>query len=245
MTCIVRLYESPQLRDPVLIEGLPGIGLVANLATSHLIKELGARLFAEIFSSSFADIAITSGEGEFKFPVSRLYCNKAKNGGRDLILLYGDTQASTTQGQYELCWQILDLVENLGCKRVISIGGYRPGREVLEPKLYYAASDLEAAQEAANLGAEILSGRIFGVAGLLIGLCRLREMKGFCLLAETPGNYPDKAAAREILKTLNGILGLNLDLSKDIVTVGEMWGIEFSELKTHTDKREVPPEWFI
>ena len=244
MTCIVRLYEKPQLREPFLIEGLPGIGLVANLATSHLIKELDASLFGEILSSSFQDVAITTAEGGFNSPIGKLYCHKGKSGERDLILLYGNTQALTTRGQYELCWRILEAVQELGCKQVITLGGYRPGREVREPKIYYAASHLETARELKKLGAEVLSGQILGVAGLLIGLCKLREMKGFCLLAETPGESPDKAAAREILKVLTKVLGLDLDLSKDIA-IDETRGIGPFELRAYSRKQETPPEWFI
>ena len=111
MTCIVKLHERPQLNDPILIEGLPGIGLVANLATSFLIKELNARLFGEIFSSSFQDVALTTEKGKLRSPASKLYYHKKMNGERDLILLYGVTQALTARGQYELCWQILETVQ--------------------------------------------------------------------------------------------------------------------------------------
>lgn len=95
-----------------------------------------------------------------------------------------------------------------------------------------------------NIGAEILSGQIFGVAGLLIGLCELRKMKGFCLLAETTGDHPDKAAAKEILKVLARILELNLNLSADIA-VDESYAIGPFDLKALPYKREVQPEWFI
>ena len=46
MTCIVKVYEKPKLENPVLLEGLPGIGFVANIAALHLIRELKAKLFA-------------------------------------------------------------------------------------------------------------------------------------------------------------------------------------------------------
>ncbi|MEM3745588.1 MAG: PAC2 family protein, partial [Candidatus Bathyarchaeia archaeon] len=39
------MYDRPKLTDPVLIEGLPGIGLVANIAVAYLIKKLNAKLF--------------------------------------------------------------------------------------------------------------------------------------------------------------------------------------------------------
>ena len=40
MVCEVQVYEPPVLTDPVLIEGLPGIGFVANIAALHLVQEL-------------------------------------------------------------------------------------------------------------------------------------------------------------------------------------------------------------
>ncbi len=51
MVCKVEIYEKPKLNNPILIEGLPGIGFVANIAALHLIKELKAKKFAEIISA--------------------------------------------------------------------------------------------------------------------------------------------------------------------------------------------------
>ncbi|MEM2322586.1 MAG: PAC2 family protein, partial [Candidatus Bathyarchaeia archaeon] len=59
MVCEIKMYDRPKLTDPVLIEGLPGIGLVANIAVAYLIKKLNAKLFCEIKSSHFHDMAIT------------------------------------------------------------------------------------------------------------------------------------------------------------------------------------------
>jgi len=53
MVCSVEIYEKPQLNNPILIEGLPGIGFVANIAALHLINELKAKKFASIVSASF------------------------------------------------------------------------------------------------------------------------------------------------------------------------------------------------
>jgi proteasome assembly chaperone (PAC2) family protein len=35
MVLTVEFTEKPKLNDPILIEGLPGIGFVANIATLH------------------------------------------------------------------------------------------------------------------------------------------------------------------------------------------------------------------
>jgi len=209
------MYEKPALTNPVLIEGLPGIGFVANIAALHLIQELKAKPFAEIRSSSFQDFAITAENGDARFPVNELYYHKGRDRERDLIILYGNTQALTTVGQYELCGRVLDIADELGCRYIITLGGLRKGEKVeTPPKIYCAGSDQEALKDAFSLGAEIIEGQIFGVAGLLVGLGKLRGMKGYCLLAETPGYYPDASAAREVLKAISKMLYLNVDLSR-------------------------------
>lgn len=216
MVCTVQVYEKPVLRDPILIEGLPGIGFVANIASLHLIQELKAKLFAEIRSSSFQDFAMTAGDGKARFPTNELYYYKGKNAEeRDLIILYGNTQALTTVGQYELCGKVLDIAKESKCQYIITLGGLRRDEKLTEPpKLYCAASDPETLKEALNLGSEIIEGQIFGIAGLLVGLCKLWDMRGFCLLAETLGFYPDASAAREVLKAVNKMLHLDVDMNR-------------------------------
>jgi uncharacterized protein (TIGR00162 family) len=215
MVCTIQIKEKPILKTPVLLEGLPGIGFVANIATLHLIQELKAKLFAEIHSSSFQDLAVTSGKGEARFPASELYYYRGrKSQERDLIILYGNTQALTTFGQYELCGKVLDIAQELGCDSVITLGGLLREEKITEPKLYCAASDQETVKKALDLGAEIIEGQVFGMAGLLIGLCSLWNMKGFCLLAETPGFYPDTAAARQVLNAISKMLHLTVDIDR-------------------------------
>jgi uncharacterized protein (TIGR00162 family) len=249
MGCTVRLEAKPELKDAVLLEGLPGIGLVANIAVAYLIRKLNAKFLGEVSSPSFPDMSITDKEGFLKSPFCRLYYHKANDlGQRDLILLNGNTQALTRRGQYELCGCLLDLAEKLGCRNVITLGGYRPGRQVTKPNLYYAASDLETAREAASLGAEKLGGQIYGVAGLLVGMAAFRGMKGFCLLSETPGTYLDVEAARVALNAVSGLLGLKFSFEdlKDAEELADFLSpFDFGALAKEQRKEEAKPNWFI
>ena len=71
--CTVEISEKPELNNPVLIEGLPGIGFVANIAALHLITELKAKRFAQIVSASFQDFAVTTEGGGTRSPINELY----------------------------------------------------------------------------------------------------------------------------------------------------------------------------
>ncbi len=214
MVCSILFEEKPQLNNPILIEGLPGIGFVASIAALHLVNELKAKKFAEIVSSSFQDFAILTESGAARSPLNELYYFKRMDGGRDLIIWYGNTQALTTSGQYELCGKVLDIVENLGCRFAISLGGFKKDEFKGAPTIHSAASDEVTVQEALGLGTRMMVGHIFGMAGLVIGLSKLRDMKAFALLVDTVGTFPDANATRVALAALTKYLGLTLDLSK-------------------------------
>ena len=250
MVCTIEIYEKPKLNAPILIEGLPGIGFVANIATLHLINELKAKRFAEIVSASFQDFAVTTEGGGTRSPTNELYYYKREDGGRDLILWYGNTQALTTFGQYELCGKVLDITQELGCRFVISIGGFKKDEVQTVPAIYSAATDQETLKEALDLGTKVMVGHIFGIAGLLIGLGRLRNLKGFALLVDTLGMYPDANAARYALTTLGKYLNLNIDLSKLDATADqtkkilESFGL-IRNLAEEKKKEEQQLRWFI
>jgi hypothetical protein len=69
-------------------------------------------------------------------------------------------------------------------------------------------------EETMRLGADKIQGRVFGVAGILLGSAKLRGLRGFCILSETPGLYPDALAAKAALEFLSRYLAVAIDLSR-------------------------------
>ncbi len=249
MVCSIDISEKPVLNDPILIEGLPGIGFVANIAALHLIKELKAKLFVQIFSSSFQDFAITTDDGGARTPINELYYAK-RDGERDLIIWYGNTQALTTVGQYELVGKVLDIAQQFGCRFVISIGGFKKDEAAQVPGIYTTATDMDTMQQALDLGTKVMVGHVFGIAGLSVGMARIRDMKGFSLLIDTPGMNPDINAARYALLTLGKFLYLDVDLSgleasgEEIKKMLESFGV-IRSITEEKKKEEQQLRWFI
>jgi uncharacterized protein len=213
MVIEVDFDEKPVLNNPILIEGLPGIGFVANIAALHLINELKAKRFASIVSASFQDFAVTTSTGGARTPINELYFHKRTDGERDIIIWYGNTQALTTFGQYELCGKVLDIVKDMGCHLAISLGGFKKEEVKPVPSIYSAASNQETLKEIAELGTKVMVGHIFGIAGLVVGLCKLKGMKGFALLVDTLGMFPDVNATRFAMTSLSKFLKMEVDLS--------------------------------
>jgi uncharacterized protein (TIGR00162 family) len=250
MVCSIDINEKPKLNDPILVEGLPGIGFVANITALHLIKQLKAKKFAQLLSSSFQDFAVTSDDGTARSPVNELYYAKQGEGKRDLIIWYGNTQALTTVGQYELVGKVLDIVQELGCRFVISIGGFKKDEAQAVPGVYSTATDLETMQEALDLGTKVMVGHVFGIAGLSVGLAEIRGMKGFSLLVDTPGMEPDVNAAKYALDLVSKYLKLDVDLSELEATANEIKSMleSFGIIRSITEekkKEEQQLRWFI
>ena len=250
LVCSIDIYEKPDLNDPILIEGLPGIGFIANIASLHLIRQLKATRFVDVISASFQDFAVLTEKGNARSPINQLYYYKTENHQRDLIIWYGNTQALTTLGQYELCGKILDIVQDFGCKFVISLGGYKKDEVREIPILHSAATDQGTMKKALALNTRIMVGHIFGIAGLLLGLSKLRNIKGMALLADTVGMSPDSNATKHVILALEKLLSINVDKSnledtaKEIRHNLEPFGL-IRDLAEEKKKEEQQLRWFI
>jgi len=245
----VRVLKHVKLRSPVLIEGLPGLALVGRLAVGYLIEALGAEKFAELYSPHFPYYVIVDGDGRIRLPKGEFYYWLAPDRGPDLILLVGDSQAQTNEGQYEVAACVLDFARRCGAKTVITVGGYRT--EEGGSRVMCASTSKELLDKAVEAGATISppGSPIVGIAGLLLGLTGFMDMQALCLLGETRGHLPDPRAAKNVLRVLSRLLDIELDLSgldKSIEEAREMEralsDIEVGEVLAEEEKREEGPE---
>jgi uncharacterized protein (TIGR00162 family) len=210
--------KLPKLKNPVLIEGLPGIGNVGKLAVEHLIDSVKATKFAEIYSKDFPPQVFINTDGTIELVKNEFYYWKAKKKGqRDLILLTGDYQGLSSHGQYELVEKILDLAEETGVKEIFTLGGYGLGHEIQNPKVLCATTDKHLVKTMKKYGAVFKKnepgGGIVGASGLLLGLGQLRGFQGACFMGETPGYLVDPKSAKAVLNILIKITNVEVNLS--------------------------------
>ena len=211
--------KKPKLKKPMLIEGLPGIGNVGKLAVEHLIEDIKAVKFAELYSKDFPPQVFINTDGTIKLVNNEFYYWKAKKKNqRDLILLTGDYQGLSSHGQYELVEAILDIAEDFGAKEMITLGGYGLGHEIQEPKVLCATTNKQLVKTMKKYGAIFRKnepgGGIVGASGLLLGLGKLRGFEGTCFMGETPGYLVDPQSAKAVLKILTKVTNIDVNLSE-------------------------------
>ncbi len=214
---VVTYLERPKLNDPIFIEGLPGIGNVGKLAAEHLKDELKAVKFAEMISKYFPPQVLVQEDGQVKLVNNEFYYAK-REGKRDLVLLVGDYQGLTPEGQYELSDRVLKEITGLGVKQAFTLGGYGMGRIVTKPRVLGAATDLELVKEMEKHGVVFSRGEpgagIVGASGLVLGLGRLHGVRSVCLMGETSGYFVDPKSAQAVLQVLTKALDLDISFSE-------------------------------
>lgn len=215
---VVVFKERPVLKDPILVEGLPGVGNVGKLAAEHLVDQLKAVKFADIYSKYFPPQVLVNDAGTIKLVSNELYYVRRPTAKNDLIILIGDYQGLTPDGQYELSDRVLRIAKDLGVKRIFTLGGYGLGRMIDKPRVLGAATDPELVEEMKKNGVTFSKGEpgsgIVGASGLLLGLGRLYDIRSVCLMGETSGYFVDPKGAQAVLEVLARILEVKLDMSE-------------------------------
>ena len=206
-------FRDRRLVDPIMIEGLPGIGQVGKLVAEYMIHILGAEKVGEIHSLYFPPQVIIDENGTVRLPRNEIWYYGADN--RSLIFLVGDYQSTSGEGHYILADQYIDIAENLKVKRIYTLGGFGVGRLVAEPRVVGAVNrgELRAGIEAAGVTFERdqQGSGIVGAAGLILGLAALRNIDAVCLMGETSGYLVDPLSATSVLAVLSKLIDVPVD----------------------------------
>lgn len=206
-----------KLEEPVFIEALPGIGHVGKLVAEHMIHELEAVKFAELYSPAFPPQVFVDDKGLIEPMKNEFYYLKSHGeDNRDYIFLVGNTQGLSPEGQYDICGAIIDFVASYGVNEIYTLGGLGTGQPVDKPKVFGAATNLELTEvlKGHDVNLRTADGGIIGASGLILGLGMSRDMDGVCLMGETPGYFIDAEASKAVLTILQKMLKIDIDIAK-------------------------------
>ncbi len=224
---VIKKKKFPKLNNPVLIEGLPGIGNVGKVAVDFIIEELKAKKIFEFFSYSFPHSVFVNENNLVELPSIEIYYKSFNDKKRnDLLLLSGDIQPVDEVNSYEFSDKILDIMEEVNGKEIITLGGIGLASIPKAPKVYCTGNNKKLIKEFDMVNTNLYGviGPIVGVSGLLLGLAKKRNIKAVSLLAETFGHpmYLGVNGAKQILKILNKRLKLKInfkELEKEIKSI--------------------------
>ncbi len=195
----IKLDKKP--KNPIIIEGFPGFGLVGTIASEFLIDHLKTEQIGKIlFENQPAMVAIH--ENKVVEPLGIFYDKKY-----NLVIIHAVT---ASQGfEWKLGDAIVKIAKQLTAKEIISLEGVGSNAEVKESKAFYYTSDKKKAEKLKEQGVMPLKeGIIMGVTGALLVTA---EVPLTCIFAEAHTSLPDSKAAAKVIETLDQYLGLKID----------------------------------
>lgn len=217
----VKIITKPvQSKNPILIEGFPGIGLVGNIASQHMIEEMHMEYIGSIESRYFPSIAVLY-EGLINMPV-RIYENVEHN----LIIVISDIPISHTVS-YDVSNALMDWAVSINVKEVVSIAGIA----IMDSghKVFGAATTPEMLERLKEKVEIFQMGTISGISGSVMSECLLRGIPALSLLGATRTQNPDPRAASSVIEVLNEFYGFSVDTQR-LVEQAERIEIELQRL---------------
>jgi uncharacterized protein (TIGR00162 family) len=211
------IYPNPSLPDckfPTLVCGFPGSGYVGKLAVDHLIHELSARHLVDIYSNTFPPQVLIKPDGTADLIRNVIFYHESQiSPSLNMMLLTGDSQPSNPDAEYLLAETILEIASRFSVLHVYALAAYVTGVFVQKPRVFCAASDMESLKDINTHDIAVMDGgAITGMNGLIVGLTKLKGMKGTCLLGETSGYVVDAKASRSLLEVLTSRLRVKLSM---------------------------------
>ncbi|GGN86666.1 MULTISPECIES: proteasome assembly chaperone family protein [Haloarcula] len=209
----IEVLADPDLEDPVLVEGLPGVGHVGKLAAEHLLEELESELVRRVYSTHFPP-QVSIDDRTAQLACAEFHAVTPEE-GRDMLVLSGDHQAQDSEGHYGLTDAFLDVGEDFGVGEVFALGGVPTGELIEEYDVLGATTTDEFADTLEDSGVVFRedepAGGIVGVSGLLLGLGGRRDITAACLMGETSGYLVDPKSAQAVLEILQDVVGFDVD----------------------------------
>jgi len=223
----IRLKKKP--KNPTIVEGFPGFGLVGTIASEFLIEHLKTEQIGKIvFNEMPAMVAIH--ENKVVEPLGIFYNQKY-----NMVILHAIT---ASQGfEWELADTIAKLAQDLNAKEIISLEGVGSGEGLATTsKVFYYTDKSEKKKKFEGIGLEPLKeGIIVGVTGAL--LLRSEKVPVSCVFAETQSNMPDSKAAAKIIENLGKYLDLDVDY-KPLLKQAEKFEGKLKNLLTQSQKAQ-------
>lgn len=211
----IEIVANPDLEDPVLIEGLPGVGHVGKLVAEHLLEEKESELVRRVYSEFLPPQVTVGDDGRASLVCIELHALTLD--GQDVLVLTGDYQAQDNVGHYRLTDAFLDVAAEFGVERVFALGGVPTGELIEEYAVLGAATSTDFVDELEDAGVEFRedepAGGIVGTSGLLLGLGGRRGFETTCLMGETSGYLVDPKSAQALLEVLQTVLDFEVDFS--------------------------------
>lgn len=207
----IRTRDDVSLDEPVLIEGMPGVGLVGKIAADHVLDQLDMVEYGEIV---------------FDGPPTAVMFDRNDRGVKSAVRLFADPETDVVVLQSAIPFEVVqggefvtaftDWVEENDVLPIY-LSGVAAETEVGEvPDLHgLATGSADALLDDAEIPAPESVGFIQGPGGAFLFGAKEADMDSVGLMVESDPRFPDPQGAKVLIdKGIESIAGITIDTER-------------------------------
>jgi uncharacterized protein len=218
----IEIFELKRmdLRNAVVIDGFPSVGLVSSIVANYLIALLKMEYIAAMDSDLFPTVSLIR-DGEPLGP-ARVYARPFLREGDQQVVVFSTELQPAANLLRPLGTSMVDFAQTQKCRLIISAGGlvveHGEDEEEIEEASEIAVYGIGSTESAQALlkqadAEPFVEGVISGTAGVLLNEGKRRGVDVITLLAEARPDTADARAAALILAAIDQmILHMNLNV---------------------------------
>ncbi len=192
---------SKEVKDAIVLEGSPELGLIGNIIGWLLVEELKMEEIGYIDSKYFPPLAVLY-KGKAIHPF-RVYATEG-------IVMFLSDFIVPPNVTYDMTNAIVEWMDRNNSKEIITFNSV-----VVREKTTGVAGAANSDKSLERLGKLDLPiipfGNISGLSGTLLTRSVQKGIPGSCIFAEVLGPYPDPRAAANVIDVLNKMMGTNIN----------------------------------
>jgi uncharacterized protein len=190
-------FDPAALDEPVLVDGLPGLGLVGKLAADHLAEQFGTRPVADVRCGALHSAAVYGPESSSVRTPVRIEAAPAN----DLLVLRSDVPVPVEDDGFAEA--VIETAAEWGATP-LCVGGMAVERADAEERPAevwgVATPGGQSHLDRAGIVPPAAPGVLAGPAGALLDAAAEREVPAVGLVVEADADAPDPTAARAVLE---------------------------------------------
>lgn len=207
----IDVVSEREFDDPVLVEGLPGVGLVGKIVADHLVETLDMELYATVHCDGLpAAAAYAAGERDVTTPV-RLYADA----DADLLVLQSDVPVSPDAAE-EFAGCIEGWFREESVTPLYIAGLRREGDGEGFPMLAgLSVAGAGTLLDGLDVALPDSAGLVSGPTGALLAHAMETDLPAVGLIVEVDPQFPDPVAARVVLESaVEPITGVDVNVER-------------------------------
>ena len=206
----IQVKADLELDEPMLVEGLPGVGLGGKIATDLLVDQFDMTYFASVDAEGIPQVAIyDEGERGVQPPV-RIYADE----DRDLLALQSDVPVSRTAAA-DFADGVTNWLTDFGATPVY-LSGLPVEQSDAVPEVYgIATGNAAGVLDEHGVDTPPERGVVGGPTGALINRASETGLDSVGLVVESDPQFPDPAAANQLIKDgIAPVVDVDVDTSE-------------------------------